>query len=195
MRAWKSADRARRLPRTAAAALALLVSSAAVAELTVTELNARLAETTLELRGEVEITLMPRVEEALSKGIELPLRFELKLKRERRFLWDPTVAAWVFDRRIRYHALSNQYLVSEGGGEVAGAVTVESYGSLANALKALGSLDLRLALPQPPAPQPHRVELRVSLDIESLPAPLRPVAYTSSAWHLNSGWTTWPVAR
>jgi hypothetical protein len=43
--------------------------------------------------------------------------------------------------------------------------------------------------------QNYVLDVRVSLDIESLPAPLRPVAYTSLDWHLNSGWTTWTVKR
>ena len=52
-----------------------------------------------------------------------------------------------------------------------------------------------LKLEEPAAPDAvHSVDLRVSLDIEALPTPLRPVAYTSFTWHLNSGWSTWKVA-
>ncbi len=200
MRAWKSADGARGL--AAALSLAMLFVSNAGAGLKVAEVNARLTPGALALTGQLDIELPPRVEQALSKGIELPLRIELRLKRARRFLWDPTVAAWTLERRLRYHALSNQYMVdivgggAGSGGEAAAAPLVESYGSLLHALKALGHLDLQLALPPPAAPaQAHRVELRASLDIEALPAPLRPVAYTSSAWHLDSGWTTWPVTH
>lgn len=190
MRAWKNADCARLF--AAAAALAVYVSAAA--DFKVVEARARLAESTLELTGNLEIALTPRVEEALSKGIELSLRIDVRLKRDRRFLWDPTVAAWEFHRRIRYHALSSQYLVDVA--DRAGRPSLmEHHTSLTEALKALGALDLKLPLGQAPGEGAHHVELRVALDIEALPAPLRPVAYTSTAWHLNSGWSTWPVTR
>ena len=41
----------------------------------------------------------------------------------------------------------------------------------------------------------YLVRMRAHLDIETLPAPLRPVAYTSPSWHLNSGWTTWTITQ
>ena len=67
---------------------------------------------------------------------------------------------------------------------------------LADALKYLGALnELKLTLPEAPPAGDYSVDLRVGLDIEALPTPLRPVAYTSLSWRLNSGWTTWGVAR
>jgi hypothetical protein len=68
--------------------------------------------------------------------------------------------------------------------------------TLQEALKQLGALNgVALKLEEPAAPDAvHSVDLRVSLDIEALPTPLRPVAYTSFTWHLNSGWSTWKVA-
>lgn len=71
----------------------------------------------------------------------------------------------------------------------------ESLTSLSEALKQLGSLnELKLPLEQTlPPEEDYSLKLRVNLDIEALPAPLRPVAYTSLAWYLNSGWTTWKV--
>ena len=35
----------------------------------------------------------------------------------------------------------------------------------------------------------------VYVDIEALPAPLRPVAYLSSPWRLTSEWYEWPLER
>ena len=40
----------------------------------------------------------------------------------------------------------------------------------------------------------HRyVRLRALLDIESLPSPMRPLAYLSSLWRLKSDWYEWPI--
>ncbi|MBS1173864.1 MAG: hypothetical protein H6R12_2694 [Proteobacteria bacterium] len=41
------------------------------------------------------------------------------------------------------------------------------------------------------ADQTYRVEMRVALDIESLPLPLRPRAYLSPDWNLSSEWSRW----
>ena len=77
-----------------------------------------------------------------------------------------------------------------------GSETRESLLTQQEALKSLGSLnDLRLTLTNVAPADNYSVDVRASLDIEALPTPLRPVAYTSFAWHLNSGWTTWKVAR
>ena len=39
----------------------------------------------------------------------------------------------------------------------------------------------------------YRVDLKIALDIEELPLPLRPTAYLLPSWKLSSGWTTWPL--
>ncbi|MCI0653725.1 MAG: DUF4390 domain-containing protein [Methylococcaceae bacterium] len=33
----------------------------------------------------------------------------------------------------------------------------------------------------------------MSLDIESLPLPLRSIAYLIPQWHISSGWHTWSL--
>ncbi|MGW8248727.1 MAG: DUF4390 domain-containing protein, partial [Acidiferrobacterales bacterium] len=70
---------------------------------------------------------------------------------------------------------------------------VESFTSLSQALRSTGSLvDQEFQMNHFPGKnEKYLLEMRVSLSIESLPAPLRPVAYTSLAWRLNSGWTQW----
>src|SRR5437868_4182547 len=82
---------------------------------------------------------------------------------------------------------------------VLGVLAVNFFLSSGEALKFLGGLsELRLPLPETTtlaADDDYNVQLRVHLDIEALPAPLRPVAYTTLSWHLNSGWTSWNVAR
>ena len=39
------------------------------------------------------------------------------------------------------------------------------------------------------------VRLRGSLDIESLPTPVRLLAYFSSAWDMDSEWHQWGLSR
>ena len=179
---------------TAAALIAVLSASVADAEFTVTNVEPRLAAEALALSGALDLVLSAKVEEALSKGIPMEVIVDINLYRERPVVWDARIQTWVLRRRISYHALSRQYLLM---GHRPEATAVESFVSLQSALTSMGSLD-ELSFPlnrEFDSDSNYYVEVRASLDIESLPAPLRPVAYTSLAWHLNSGWTEWHVPR
>jgi hypothetical protein len=179
--------------RWTTAVLALACLGPAQAEFKVSEVQPRFVDRSLVLSGNLDLGLNAKVEEALAKGIPLEIVIEVNLYRERRFLWDRKIADWTLHRRIQYHALSGQYLVNSMEPE---AESGESLLTLPEALKQLGALNsVALQLEEPVAPDTaHSVDVRVSLDIEALPTPLRPVAYTSFTWHLNSGWSTWKIA-
>lgn len=179
---------------SALAFAALLAAGTALADFKAAEVQPRFAGSTLELGGGFELALTPKVEEALAKGIPLEIVVEARLYRERSLLWNARVGQWRLRREIRYHALSGQYLVRALG---SAPESQESFTTLPEALRALGTLgEVKLVLAEAPAPEAiYVVRLRASLDIEALPAPLRPVAYTSLDWHLDSGWNLWKVAR
>lgn len=179
--------------RLPAAALLLLSALPAAADFKVADIQPRLDGGALLLNGNIDLALTAKVEEALFKGIQLEIVIDVRLYRLRWFVWHQDIGNWTLRRVIGYHALSGQYLI---GTAEPGADTKESHSSMQEALKALGALnDLQLALPGAAAPaDDYSVEVRASLDIEALPAPLRPVAYTSLAWRLNSGWSTWKLA-
>lgn len=177
----------------ALALLALTYLGDASADFKTGDLQPRFVDQSLVFAGNLDLGLSAKVEEALAKGIPLEINIDIRLYRARRYLWDQNIAAWSLRRRIQYHALSGQYLVSTGEGE---AEVRMSLLTQQEALKELSALsDLKLALSKAPDNGNYSVSLRVSLDIEALPAPLRPVAYTSLAWRLNSGWSSWKVAR
>lgn len=177
--------------------ISLVYSAAAWPDFEVTDIQARLSKKTLEIKGSIDLVLSDKTEEALSKGIPLNVIIDVNLVKERSILWDQQVAGWKLQRNIRFHALSGQYLVST-------MVTknkspdIESFTSLQEALIYMGKInleDLALAPENLQGDNDYLLELRVFLDITALPAPLRPVAYTSRPWRLNSGWTTWKVHR
>lgn len=179
---------------TVAALTAVLSASVADAQFVVTNVEPRLAAETLALSGMLDLGLSAKVEEALSKGIPMDVIIDISLYRERSVVWDTRIQTWVLRRRISYHALSRQYLLM---GHRPDAAAVESFVSLQSALTTMGALD-ELSFPlnrELDSDSNYYVEVRASLDIESLPAPLRPMAYTSLAWHLSSGWSEWHVQR
>lgn len=161
---------------------------AALAAFSATSVRADIVERELHINALLDLGLTPAVEEAVNKGIPLEVTFEITLNRHRRFWWDREIETWTFVRRIHFHALSDQYVVSGPGDER------ETFASLSDAMRYMGALQgMVLSLRDAPGEGDFRLSIRAQVDVESLPAPLRPVAYASSAWHLNTGWTTWKV--
>ena len=93
---------------------------------------------------------------------------------------------------LQRHALAKRFIVTD--------LTTNKHRTVASideAVQALGEISditiSRSADLKDPATLHGR--LRVQLDIESLPAPLRPIAYLSPSWRIRSGWHEWDVAQ
>jgi hypothetical protein len=129
--------------------------------------------------------------DALRNGVSLTLALRLKVKRARRWLWDETVLDEARPFRVRYHALSKLYQILDGDGERA-----RNFVSVNALLEAMGNVrDLPVAQGLRLRPgERHRASLAVGLDIEALPLPLRPVAYLTPAWYLDSPVYRWTFA-
>ena len=147
----------------------------------------------LAINARLELALNPATEEALHNGIPLEIVIDTELVRQRWWWTNKLVADWQLRRRLSFHALSRQYLVSTP----ALNQPAESFGLLEQALNHIANL-ARLELPLTAKKQVepdarHLLRVRARLDIEALPTVMRPLAYASPSWRLNSGWTSWPV--
>ena len=174
-------------------ACGLCAAAGARADLLVREVAMELTDTALVASTEIRLALGAQVEEALLSGVELKFDIHHELRRKSRYWRDERLAQRVLARRLRFHALTRRLVLSSDEGE---AVT---YRALDDALAELGRIEaLELPLPehQPlPADGEYVLRVRIALDIEALPPPLRPVAYTSPAWYLDSGWSVWALRR
>jgi hypothetical protein len=149
----------------------------------------------LAVNTRLALSLTPATEEALNSGIPLEIVVDVEFSRHRWWWGNKLISDWAIRRRLSFHALSRQYLVS-------GTSTMQpsdSFSSLALALAHAGNLSrLEFVLPAKKQIEPdarHLLRVRARLDIEPLPAIMRPLAYASPAWRLNSGWTTWSVQQ
>lgn len=167
----------------------LCLSVSARADFGLALVDSNVVGDSLKFSAVIDTKLEAPVIEALNKGIPLELALDVVMEEHRRIWWDPTLNTWELRRRIEYHPLSKQYLIHGVG--LAG----DSFSALDLALKQLGIWrDIKLLVPaRLRANGDYRLLLRARLDIESLPAPLRPLAYTSSAWRVSSGWKKWKV--
>lgn len=139
--------------------------------------------------ADIHYSLTKPVLDALHNGVPLTIELRIELIQNREWpWWNETVAVIKQRYRLRYFALAQHYVLSNLNMD-----TESSYQTLEAALEALGRLKELPLLDQNllPSGEDYVARMRVALDIESLPTPLRLLAYLSSRWRLTSEWYTW----
>lgn len=126
---------------------------------------------------------------ALKNGVPLIILLDIEVEKKRGWWWvNKNVATLEQGYLLLYHALSEKFVLHN-----LNSGTQENYSTLDSALYALGNLQqlpiLDADLLEKDADYIFRI--RSYLDIESLPPPMRPLAYVSSQWQLESDWYTW----
>lgn len=128
--------------------------------------------------------------DALKNGVPLIILLNVEVEKKRNWWINKNIAQLEQGYLLLYHALSEKFVIHN-----LNSGTQENYSSLQSALYALGDLK---QLPVLDAKLLNKgstyiFKLRSFLDIESLPAPMRPLAYISSQWQLESDWYTWTL--
>lgn len=156
-----------------------------VAGLRVESLALKRAVDAVVLNPRLDLSLSAPVLEALHNGVPVALLLEARLERKRPWGWPELHGAEERRYVITYHSLSDQYLVSEGEQS-----SPRAFPSRAAVLVALESPEpWPLALPEDgEGDSPWRAAVRVRLDLDALPAPLRLVALFSPGWRIGSAW-------
>ena len=170
--------------------LLLLITQTTFANFSINYARTHLEEGVYLLDAKLDYGLSETVIEALHNGISLTLVLTILIERERWYLWNEVVTTLKQRYQLKYYALSEQYILKSLNTDIQ-----DTFPSLEVALMALGKLeDLPLLdkhLLQ--VKENYQVKLQASLEIESLPLPLRPLAYLSSQWRLNSEWYLCPL--
>lgn len=135
------------------------------------------------LNADLEYQFNGTLRDALKNGVQLPIVVNVWVTRERRYWLDADVASIVQSFRLSYRALTEQYLLHNLNSEV-----WESFNSLEAALSTLRTVSELPIVDKQLIEEGgrHSVHVQTYLDIEALPAPLRPVAYFSHDWRLVS---------
>ncbi len=157
----------------------------------------RIKQLTSEIEGGVhqvslklDINFSDEMLEALRNGVALVVQVEIEVLRPRSYWWDSTLVALKQRYQLRYHALSQSYIVRNLNTDAQ-----ESLRTLSAALDALSTtndipvVDASLV----PANADYIGRLRVLLDIDALPLPLKMRAYTSPEWRAASDWRQWSL--
>lgn len=145
--------------------------------------------------AEVQVTLNSVLIDALKRGVPLVFVAEFEISKKRWYWFDEKLFAKTRSVRLAYHAITQQFRISQGDH------LVLAYPTLEEALVA--AMDLKqwvLASAQEEAllkarlqeikktPDAFELRLRVRLDSGQLPKPLQVNALTNRDWNLSSEW-------
>ena len=141
------------------------------------------------LNAKINYRLSPETIDALSNGITIVLNVKFSTIEQRRWLWDKHSYTLILPYQIKYHTFAETYQVTD-----LTTLHQQNFSSLSAAIDALGSLD-EIPLHQLSAKnvERHTGTISAHLNIEALPLPMRPMAYLTPAWHLNSDTFEWPL--
>ena len=149
------------------------------------------------LDADISFVFSEEALEAIENGVPVTIILEMQVQRVRGLVWDnlwwdEEIANLEAKLRIETRPLSNTYLVRNlNSGET------RVFGSFDEVVDGLGQirgfplLDEHLLGDE----GEYYLRLRALLDIESLPSPMRPWAYLSALWRLESDWYEWPIER
>lgn len=160
------------------------------ADFTVRSVATELKENVYLLNARVDYTFSEEAQRALQSGIPLIILMDLEVERLRSWWWNKEVAKLQQGYLLIYHALTKKYIVNN-----LNSGAQHNHISFTAALQTLGRINALPLIDRGLIEDDSRyqVNLRVYLDIESLPAPMRPLAYLSSDWRLSSDWYSWPL--
>lgn len=156
----------------------------------ITQLTTKVDDKQIRIDCEVSYRLDDSVKEALSNGIEMTFRLEIELMQESIYWIDNIHADLIREFKVKYHALSKQYVMRDAGSDVE-----RSFPDLYSAfyyqrrLHNANLSDVESLQPQ----NKYYLRARARLVSEALPLPLRIKSYLSRAWRPSSGWTIWPI--
>lgn len=176
--------------------LALLLAPAAFAEeLRPYAFEVKGGEVSLQqgvytLDARIDFRISPAARDALQSGVPLTFSLDIEVERKRAWWLNSEVASLTQRYRVRYHALSDRYVLTNlNSGESRNFASESSLFAALGLVENLPVIDQRLL--QEGAE--YEVWLRARLDIDELPAPLKTVAYMSPQWRLESEWYQWPL--
>lgn len=191
MRCWARSDLAERLlrPFAALAVIALLAVIPAVhAEgiIRVKSVALEAVDDGYQFDADFEISLNPKLEYALEKGMVLYFVTELNLVNSRWYWFDERIAQSRVREGLSYYALTRQYRLSRGA-------LYQNFATLKEALHALGRVRSRpiIASAELKPDMEYTVELRMRLDIAALPKPFQVETLSSKDWDLSTGILRW----
>ncbi|ALP54330.1 hypothetical protein Tel_14905 [Candidatus Tenderia electrophaga] len=156
----------------------------------VISVSSRLADQVLRLDALFELRVSQQLVEALQNGVALNLLIEIEVSKERDYLWSASVASLTQRYQISYQPLTTHYVLENlNSGVEFQFPSLESLLAVASVLSDFPLLDSSLLEED----ARYYGEIRISIDRDSFPVPLRLMSYVTDDWYLASEWFAWPL--
>jgi len=151
--------------------------------------SSRLADGVWFANAQIDYRLSEDALEALQNGVALTIQLQIEVNRVRRFWVDAQVASLQQGYLLRYQPLSERYVVRNlNSGEQS------SYATLFSALNDMGRIvDLPIIDASVLEDAKYEISMRAVLDQDTLPGPLRLIAFWGEGFRLVSDWYTWTL--
>ena len=188
----KQQVRHRFFPLLLVGGLLLSVGWLQAAEFTVRDAQTRLVDGVYQLEADIRYQLSDPIHEAIANGVPITISLQVVVEQQRDYIWNKTLTHLQQHYSVQYHALSGQYIIKD-----LNSGRQQSFHSINSALLTLGEVRELPLLEQSLLKEPdavYQVRLRSEIDINSLPAPLRPMAWLSHEWKLKSEWFLCPLS-
>jgi translation initiation factor IF-1 len=135
------------------------------------------------LDAEIDYDLNDTVSEALENGVPLTFETHVQMRRAKAWIWEKDVVEHRLRTVLRYRPLSGLYELRNLQGDEG-----LSFATRDAALRAMGRI---VAMPiiereRLNLDEDYVVLVGVELDLESLPLPMRPLAYVNRDWSISS---------
>ena len=138
--------------------------------------------------ADVRYELSDTALEALDHGVPLTFELHVQLRRDSAWIWQSDLVENRLRSVLRFHPLSGLFDLHD---LQTGAH--QSFATRSAALRALGKISNFpvTRIDQLTPGERYRLRMQTFLDIDALPLPLRPKAYVSRAWDLESEVWEW----
>jgi len=156
----------------------------------INDLAVEVIEQEINVKCDVQYGVHEEVEIALLNGIEMMFNLIVEVRQQRGYWLDPLISSVSKSFKIKYHALSEQFVVSELNEH-----TEKSFPDLYSAFynrEHIDEIDL-VSLTRLNIEEEYYVRAKAQLVTEELPLPLRVKSYFSKNWRPSSGWSQWPI--
>lgn len=168
--------------------LLLFSISSNAEEIEVEYANTNLISDAWYLDARINFEFHDDVVEALNHGVDLNIDIDILIKEQRKWLWDKVIKEGVIKFKLEHQPLANLYIVTH----LSNYERIQ-FDDLNLALSYLGNINNYLLLDASMIDTEKKYSGRISarLNVEDLPPPLKPVAYISSRWQVNSNPYFW----
>jgi len=152
--------------------------------------ESRVVNDVLRLDAVFGLQFSDKLFEALHNGVTLNLNIDMRVLRHRSYMWDSTVASVEQRYKISYSPLTKNYTLANLNSEIQFQFpNFDSLLAVVSVLTDFPLLDNSLLEDD----EDYRAEIRVAVDRDSLPVPLRLMSYVTSGWHFVSEWYSWTL--